>query len=411
MPDERPPVDTDPHRLKVLDVGSLVGGPFVATVLGDLGAEIIKVEPPGGEFLRFVGGGESGYSFFWQSHSRNKRAVTLNLRTAEGQDLLRRLARWADILVENFRPGVMQRWGLGYDDLAAVNPRLVYVSVSGFGQNGPHRERPSYEFAAAAFGGLTFMTGFPDRPPVVPGLAIMDHSSALFATIGALEAVRRRDAAGEQGRGSWVDVGLYKPAIRMCNELITSCAATGRSHQREGSIPSGQTGPHVGYGSVYETSDGRHVSAFASTRAQFQRLLALLGRPELFDDPRFATEYDRLVTNVAVVDEVLRAWMRERPAADAVAALRDADVPVAPVQGPADILADEHVRERGNVVEIENVRGETVTIPGPLPHLSGDGAGIRWAAEEVGASNRDVFCGLLGLSDDAYAELVSGGVV
>jgi len=403
-------IRTDGAVLKVLDLGSMVGGPFAATLLGDLGAEVIKVEAPGhGDYVRWVSSGE-GYTLLWQVHGRNKRSVTLNLKSAAGQNLLRRLAQWADVLIENNRPGVLDRLGLGYAQLSEVNPRLVYLSVSGYGQTGPYRERPSYEWAGAAFGGLTAVTGFIDRPPVMPGIAITDHTSAMFGVIGVLEAIRRRDLAGAEGRGALVDVALYEPVIRMSNAYIAS-AFSGPVQAREGSFPSRQAEPHSKLGYVYETSDGRFIANFMATRPQFERCVDAIGRPELKDDPRFATELLRMEENYYVLDEALRTWVKSRTFEAAMAGLVAADQPVAPVNGASEILEDPHIASRGNMVELKNVRGETVAIPGVLPHISTDDGAIRFPAEELGASNAPVYQGLLGLSEAEMKRLADEGVI
>jgi len=410
--DEHQPISTDPHRLKVLDVGSLVAGPFAATILADMGAEVIKVEPPGrGDFVRSIGHGREGNSWHWQVHGRGKRSITLDLRQPRGQSLLRRLAAWADVLIENLRPGTMEKWGLGYAGLSAINPRLVYLSVTGWGQTGPYREQPSYEFAAAAFAGLTYVTGFPDRPPVLPGVAIMDHTAAMFGAIGVLEAIRRRDVPGSDGRGAHIDVGLYEPVIRMSNELIASYAATGMAHEREGSIPSGSATPHISYGYVYETADGRHVACFSAKREQFNRLVALIGRPDFVDDPRLATEKQRLYTGFPIVDQVLRTWISQRNLGEVLAALQEADVACAPVNGPADLMADPHVAERGNLVTVDDREGGTTTMQAPLPRFDGAVPAIRWPAQELGAANDLVFRGLLGMTDEEIHLLVGAGVI
>lgn len=408
----REPVSTDPERLKVLDVGTLVGGPFAAAMLADMGAEVIKVEPPGkGDFLRSVGHGPKGNSWHWQVHGRGKRSITLDLRRPEGQEIFRRLVAWADVLVENLRPGTMEGWGLGYQELSELNPRLVYLSVTGWGHTGPRRDEPSYEFAAAAFAGVTYVTGFPDRPPVLPGVAFMDHTAAMFGLIGALEAIRRRDAAGPQGRGAHVDVALYEPAIRMANELIASYSVSGVAHEREGSIPSGRDVPHISYGYVYETADDRYVSCFAANKAQFDELVKMIGREDLLDDPRLATDFQRRYTGFPVVDSPLREWIRERRLEDVLAALRKADVACAPVNGPGDIMADPHVAARQNLVELDDGDGGKTTVQAPIPHFNGEVPQIRWPAQKLGESNDEVFVGLLGMSEEERASLRAKGVI
>lgn len=405
------PIRTDSTTLKILDLGNMVGGPFAATVLGDLGAEVIKVEnPKGGDFVRW-GAGTNGYPLLWQTHGRNKRSVTLNLKHPEGRALMLRLVQWADALIENNRPGTMAKLGLSYEEVRAVNPRIVYLSVSGYGATGPYHNRPSYEWAADAFGGLTAGTGFIDRPPVIPhGQAIADHTAALFGAIGVLEAVRRRDAAGPAGEGAFVDVGLYEPIIRMSNTYIANYATSGVLMQREGSFPSGQTAPHLKYGYAYETSDGRYIATYTPTRPQFERLMDLIGKPEYKTDSRFASDSYRVGDAYNEVDRVLREWIAARSLAEALAALVEADQPAAPVNGPAEIMADPHVAARENMVTFTNPRGDQVTIPGVLPKI-GEGDRIRAPAEELGASNEAVFTGVLKIGGDELQRLATDGVI
>lgn len=405
------PVRSGAETLKILDLGNMVGGPFAATVLGDLGAEVIKVENPrGGDFIRW-GNGSDGYPLLWQSHGRNKRSITLNLKHPEGRALLLRLAQWADALIENNRPGAMAKLGLSYDDIRAANPRIVYLSVSGYGSTGPYRDRPSYEWAADAFGGLTAGTGFIDRPPVIPhGQAIADHTAALFGAIGVLEAVRRRDAAGPGGEGAFVDVGLYEPLIRMSNTYIANYATSGVLMEREGSFPSGQSSPHLKYGYSYETSDGRYIATYTPTRAQFERLMDLIGKPEYKTDARFASDSYRIGDAYNEVDRVLRAWVAKRTLDEALEALVAADQPAAPVNGPKEIMADPHIAARGNMESFINPHGVPVTVPGVLPRI-GEGDRIRAPAEDLGASNAAVYGGILGLDAEALKRLAGDGVI
>jgi crotonobetainyl-CoA:carnitine CoA-transferase CaiB-like acyl-CoA transferase len=288
---------------------------------------------------------------------------------------------------------------------------LVYLSVSGFGQTGPYATRPAYEWVGSAFGGLTFLTGFPDKPPVMPGIAITDHTGALFGALGALEAVRRRDAAGAEGRGTHVDCSLYEPIIRMSNAWLTSYSHSGEVQQREGSIPSGQSAPHSNLGYVYLTSDGRGIANFPATRPQFERLCEAIGRPDLIDDPLFADDSDRMGVNFSLLDQEVRAWTAERSFAEVMEAFVEADQPVAPVNGPVEIFEDEHIAFRGNLVPITTHTGHEISIPGVLPHLADDPGGIRWVAEPLGASNHDIYGGLLGMSDQQVGDLERDGVI
>jgi crotonobetainyl-CoA:carnitine CoA-transferase CaiB-like acyl-CoA transferase len=398
------PVDTDPARLKVLDLGTQLAGPFAASLLGDLGAEVIKVEmPAGGDPLR----GPDGLSPRWQIESRNKRCVTLNLRVPEGQELLRRLACWADVLVENFRPGVMARWGLGYPDLAEVNPRLVYVSVSGFGQGGPRRALPGYDHIGSAFGGLTHLSGPRDRPPSPPGVTVVDYSTGMLAAMGALEAVRRRDAAGPAGRGEWVQTALYETMLRIIGTDLAQWSMTGAIRERVGGQPAGERESASAHTYTFRTADERWVVAYPISDKQFSALADLVGDPVL-REPRFATRPGR-IAHAADLDAVLRRWVAGLDADELLSLLADADVPASPVNTVADIAVDPHVQDCESVVAVTSVRGEEMLMPSVTPRLVEQPGAISWPGAELGSSNEVVYAGLLGIED--LAGLRERGVI
>jgi formyl-CoA transferase len=406
----RPPVDQSASRLKVLDAGTIVAGPFAATILGDLGAEVIKIErPDGGDTLRYARTGELGMSNQWLVEGRNKRSVTLNLRTQEGKALLEKLACWADIMVENFQPGTMAKWGLSYEDLRTVNPRLVYVSVSGYGQTGPKSALPGFDQAAAAYSGLTYVCGYPDRPPVCPGYPVADYFCGTFAALGALEAVRRRDVAS--GEGEWVDCALYEPLIRISADVISHYASEGTVRDREGGMPGQNPKPNdVTWGYVYRTADGKWISLTALPDFMFPRLTALLGRPDLQAKEELRTSIGRR-HNVHLIDSAIRDWVAERPQAEVLAELTRVDLPHSPVNNVADLMADPHVRAREDIIEVDSEEGSTLTMQGIVPRLVNNPGAVRWPGERLGASNRDVYQGLLGLSDGELAGLGTAGVI
>jgi crotonobetainyl-CoA:carnitine CoA-transferase CaiB-like acyl-CoA transferase len=410
------PLSDDPARLHVLDLGRLLAGPVVATLLGDLGAEIIKVERPGaGDLQRGVlpqAPGDPGMPYAWQVEGRNKRSITLEITDPRGRELLQRLAGWADVLVENFKPGAMSRWGLGYADLALINPRLVYVSVSGYGQTGPYRARPGLDFVGSGFAGLTFVTGSPDRPPALPGYALTDYMAGTFGALGALEAVRRRDAPGGTGRGDHVDVALYEPALRFSTPWLQYFQREGVLRVREGSTPrpdDEQPVAHWGY--TYGTADGRWVSMlpiFVSDEAQ-HRLWQAIGRADLISDPRLRTAGDR-ERHYKLLDAAVRDWCASRDAAAVLAAAGVAGLPCGPVNSVADILEDPHMQER-SLREVADHRGRPLVMPEVVPRLAGSPGQIRWAGEDLGASNDEVYLGLLGLDPEEYWQLTAAGVI
>lgn len=406
QPADRPPVDTDPARLKVLDLGTQLAGPFAASLLGDLGAEVIKVEMPGaGDPLR----GPDGLSPRWQIESRNKRCVTLNLRVPDGQELLRRLACWADVLVENFRPGVMARWNLAYEDLREVNPRLVYVSVSGFGQDGPKSRLPGYDHIGSAFGGLTHLSGPRDRPPAPPGVTVVDYSTGMLAAMGALEAVRRRDAAGADGRGEWVQTVLYETMLRIVGTDLANWSLTGEIRERVGGQPAGEQETAAAHAYTFRTRDGQWVVAYPISDKQFASLADLIGDPML-RQPRFATRPGR-IANAADLDAVLRRWVASRDAAPLLDLLAAADVPASPVNTVADIAVDPHVRSQDSIVAVTNCRGQEMLVPAVTPRLVEHPGEIRWMGETLGASNDAVYRGLLGIEPQQLDDLRTSGVI
>ena len=389
----RPRPFSEPGVLRVLDVGTQVAGPFATTLLGDMGADVIKCEQPGrGDPIRLP----DGLSARWQSDGRNKRSITLDLRVPEGQELLRRLAGHADVLVENFRPGTMDRWGLGYEALSVVNPRLVYVSVSGFGAGGPNSTRPGYDPIGSAFGGLMGATLGDEGRPVLPGLWVVDHMTGMLAALGALEAVRRRDGAGATGRGEWVEIGLYESVLRLTGyEMVTL--------SQEGALPARRSP------APFRTRDGHWVMVFPVGEAQTQRLHALVGDPGL-DDERFATR-ERRQQNGDAYDAILRPWVAGHDLAPLLESLAAVDVPASPVHTVEELMTDHHVAARGDIVEVVNERGVAVRMPAPVPRFRDRPGDVRWAGEALGASNHDVYVDFLGLGELELTALVAAGVV
>jgi crotonobetainyl-CoA:carnitine CoA-transferase CaiB-like acyl-CoA transferase len=410
------PLSDDPARLHVLDLGRLLAGPVVATLLGDLGAEVIKVERPGvGDLQRGVfpqAPGDPGMPYAWQVEGRNKRSITLEITDARGKELLLQLVKWADVLVENFKPGSMERWGLGYADLVPVNSRLVYVSVSGYGQTGPYRTRPGLDFVGSGFAGLTFVTGAPDRPPTLPGYALTDYMAATFGALGALEAVRRRDAPGGTDRGEHVDVALYEPALRFSTPWLQYFQREAVLRVREGSCPRpDDERPVVHWGYTYGTADGRWVSLLPimmSDESQ-HRLWQTIGRADLVSDPRLRTAEDR-ERHYKLLDAAVREWCAAKDAAAIVAAFEAAKIPCGPVNSVADVLNDPHMQER-SLRDVEDHRGNTLVMQEVVPRLAGSPGEIRWPGEELGASNDEIYLGLLGLDPAEYKRLAASGVI
>ena len=391
--------------LTVLDCATFVAAPFCCTLLGEFGATVIKVEQPGlGDDLRRLGRrAASGQPDWWLVESRNKKAITCNLRAAEGQALLKRLAVSADVLAENFRPGTMERWGLGWEDLRAVNPGLVMVRISAFGQTGPARERPGFGRIAAAVSGASYLSGYPDRPPVSPGTpTIPDYLAGAFGAFGALAALRHRERTGE---GQVVDIGLYEPMLRMLDELIPVYGATGYVRERIGSATE-YVVPH----NHYPTRDRGWIAIACTNDRMFERLaVKAMGQPPLVSE--FPTMAARLARRDEV-DAAVARWVAALDATEVLARLDAAEVPCSRVASVRDIFDDAQVRARGNILERPSPLGGLLQMVGVVPRLSATPGEVRHAGPlEIGADNEEIYCGRLGLSRDELAALRAKNVV
>jgi succinyl-CoA---D-citramalate CoA-transferase len=389
-------------KLLVLDVGRLIAGPVIATILGDLGADVIKVEQPGlGDPLRHSHVGSQireHMSNYWLVEGRNKLPVTLNLKHADGQGLLKRLAGLADVLVDNAVPGQMEKWGLGPEDLWQVNPGLVYVRVSGYGQDGPYRDQPSTDRTAIAFAGLAHLTGYGDGPPIKSGLFIADYCAAMLGTIGALEALRRRDSPGGTGRGELVDVSLYDALLRMAEGQFVDYSAAGMVRQRDGgksytSAPSG----------FYLSKDERWVAIMARGSEMFTRLVeATDGAIESTDG--IPAEIHRR-TKRPQIEAAMTTWVSEHDASEVVERLTKAGICVSMVNTVADIMRDPHVAARGDLISFEDPEGNSLTMQAAVPRLSGGSGEFRHPGLPIGHANEAVFMDMLGLSREEFEAL------
>jgi crotonobetainyl-CoA:carnitine CoA-transferase CaiB-like acyl-CoA transferase len=389
--------------LVVLDLATFIAAPMCATLLGEFGAEVIKVEQPGvGDDLRRLGRQADGVSLWWLTDARNKKSVTCNLRDPDGQALIRRLCRGVDVVAENFRPGTLERWGLGYEALRAENPGLVMVRISAFGQTGPYRERPGFGRIAAAVGGISYLSGYPDRPPVTPGTpTVPDYLAGLMGALGALIALRARERTGE---GQVVDLGLYEPIIRILDDAIPVFGALGYVRERIGSAAE-SAAPH----NHYQSRDGRWVAVACTNDRMFARLARAMGTPELV--ARFPGTGDRLAGR-AELDGLVQAWVGGQDAAQALATLDAAEVPCSLVNSVRDLFADPQVKARENIVAVPEPGLGTVHMPGVVPRLTGTPGAIRHAGvREAGAHNEEIYLGRLGLERAEYDRLRAAGVI
>jgi crotonobetainyl-CoA:carnitine CoA-transferase CaiB-like acyl-CoA transferase len=390
--------------LRVLDLATFVAAPFCCTLLGEFGAEVIKIEQPErGDDLRRLGTpARPGLSYWWLVESRNKKSITCNLRDPAGQALVKRLAADTDVLAENFRPGTMERWGLGWDELRAVNQRLVMVRISAFGQTGPYRERPGFGRIAAAMGGLSYLSGYPDRPPVTPGTpTIPDYLAGAVAAFGALVALAHRQRSGE---GQVVDVGLYEPMLRMLDELIPVHAATGYVRERLGSGTE-YVVPH----NHYRARDGRWLAIACTNDRMFERLASAMGRPELAAEfPSMAARLERR----ADLDAIVQTWVGAADGRDVLAQLDAAEVPCGPVASARDLFDDPQIGARKNIVTVPSPLGGSIAMVGIVPRLTASPGTVESTGPvAVGAHNEEIYCGRLGLTRDDLRALEARGII
>jgi crotonobetainyl-CoA:carnitine CoA-transferase CaiB-like acyl-CoA transferase len=379
----------------VLDLATFLAAPVCATMLGEFGADVIKVEQPGvGDDLRRLGRQAveaAPNSYWWLVEARNKKSITCNLRDPEGQALMRRLVAGAQVVAENFRPGTLERWSLGWEQLSAVQPSLVMVRVSAYGQTGPYRDRPGFGRIAAAVGGLSYVSGYPDRPPVTPGTpTVPDYLAGVFAAVGALVALRHAERTGE---GQVVDVGLYEPVLRILDDAIAVHGVTGLVRERIGSGTESVV-PH----NHYRTADGRYIAIACTNDRMFTRLLQALGRQELATDPRMATSRSRLAHREDV-DALVASWVGAREAEAALAALAAEEVPSSLVMSVRDLFDDEQVRARDNILSIVAPLLGALSMPGVVPRLTLTPGEVRHPGPTTpGQDNEEIYGSRLGLS-------------
>ena len=391
--------------LRVVEFGQLLAGPYVGTLLGDFGAEVVKVEPPPhGDAMRDWGRlRHNEHSLWWSSLARNKRSVTLNLRCEEGQRLALALTGGADVVLENFRPGTMERWGLGPEDVHGVNPGAVYVRVTGYGQTGRYRDRPGFAAAGEALSGLRHINGYPDQAPPRFGISLGDTLAAQSAFQGVLMALYARDVRGAAGQV--VDASITDACFAMTESAVLEYEKTGTVRD-----PTGPRLPRIAPSNVYRSRDGKWVVIAANHDTLWRRLAALLGRPELADDERFASHHAR-GENEDLLDELIGAWAAQHTAAELDRIVNEAGVVCAPVYDAADVYADPYFRERELLISYEDDVHGTVTVPGVVPRLTGTPGRVRRPARwTVGADTEDVL-GELGIGSEQLGRLRGDGVI
>ncbi len=389
--------------IKVVELGTLIAGPFCSRILAEFGAEVVKIEAPdGGDQLRQWRKMYEGTSLWWYVQARNKKSVTVNMRVAEGQAIVRKLCADADIVIENFRPGALEKWNLGFDVLEKINPRLIMVRLSGYGQTGPYRNRPGFGVIGEAMGGMRHVTGYADRPPVRLGISIGDSIAALYGVIGAMMALHHRNVNG--GRGQVVDVALYEAVFSMMESMVPEFDVLGFIRERAGNAL-----PGIVPSNTYPTSDGKFVIVGANNDAIFKRMMTAIGRAELGDDASLATNAGR-VPRTAELDGAIADWTRRHDLDHVLAALEKAQVPSGKVFDAADILKDAHYIARGMLEQHQLPDGKPVKLPGIVPKLSQTPGATKWLGPKLGEHNAEVLNGL-GYDDAAQRAFKARGVI
>lgn len=392
--------------VRVLDIATFIAAPMAASILGEFGADVIKIEQPGaGDPWRRYGTASkrADSTLAWLTEARNKRSVTLNLKAPEGAELFKRLVADADVVTENFRPGTLEKWGLGYDVLAEINPKIVLMRVSGYGQTGPYKDRPGFARIAHAFGGLTHLAGMPGGPPVTPGsTSLGDYMTGMYGAIGILLALRERD---QSGKGQQIDLALYESVFRALDELAPAYAATGYVRGREG-IGTANACPH----GHFECQDGRWVAIACTSDKMFARLANAMQRPELAHADKYGQARARL-DDRETVDGLVSAWTGAMDRDAVVEACVAAEVPIGAVNAIDEIFEDPHFAARGNLETVDDPETGPVTVPAVAPRLSRTPGAITNLGPALGNANQDVYQSLLGLTVEQVAELREKGVV
>ncbi|WP_339237459.1 CaiB/BaiF CoA-transferase family protein [Oceanobacillus sp. FSL W7-1281] len=391
--------------IRVLELGNIVAAPFAGKLFSEFGAEVIKVEEPkNGDPLRNWRVMYKDTSVWWHVQSRNKKSITVNLREAEGQEIIKNLTKNADVVLENFKPGTLERWGLGYETLKKVNPSIVLTRISGYGQTGPYREKAGFGSVAEAVGGLRYLTGYPDLPPVRVGIAIGDMVAGLYAVIGTLMALRVRDR-DEERKGQEVDVALYESVFSLLEGMLPEFDLTGEIRERTGS-----TLPGVAPSNSYLCADGSYVIIGGNGDRIFQRLMTTIGREDMAADSNYATNQDR-VNNVEYIDNVIESWTKQHTIKEVQRILDEASVPVSPIYSIKDIIEDVHYQSRDMIQEIELDDGQKIKTPGIVPKLSETPGEIEANGPVLGQHNEEIYKEFLNFSYEDFKRLKEGGII
>jgi len=389
--------------LRVIELGQLLAGPFAGCMLGYFGAEVIKVEPPGGDPIRNWREVKDGTSLWWRSLARNKKCISVDLKTEQGRQLVKQLLASADIVIENFRPGVLEDWGLDPESLRQENPQLIYARISGYGQSGPYAKKPGFASACEAISGFRYLNGYPQQAPVRPNLSIGDTVSGLHAVIGILMALRAKDHSEQGDGGQVVDVALYESMFNLLEAVIPEYHGAGIIRQ-----PSGTTVTGIVPTNTYRCADGKYLVIGGNGDSIFSRLMQAVGRQDMAENSQYATNADR-VKQEEQIDAVLEAWCAAHSLTEAMEILEARRVPCGPVYNAEDMMEDAHFKHRELFEQVE-INGKSLKIPALLPKLQDTPGGTEWAGPELGSHTDEVLASL-GLDADRIADLKRNGVI
>lgn len=391
--------------LRVLELGTLIAGPFAGRLFADFGAEVIKVETPGvGDPIRKWRKMHGDTSLWWYVQARNKKSITLNLKSEEGQNIIKELVKETDIVIENFRPGKLEEWGIGYEDLKAINPKIIMVRISGYGQDGPYSHKPGFGSVAESIGGIRYVTGYPDRPPVRVGISLGDSISSLYAVIGAMMAVYNRDIVGT-GKGQYIDLALYEAVYSLMESLVPEYDYYQHIRERTGSSL-----PGIVPSNTYQCKDGKYIVIGGNGDSIFKRLMKAIGREDIGNSPDFATNNLR-ANHAEFLDNTINEWTRQHTLKEAQEILDNHDVPNGPIYSVADIFEDVHYKEREMIKDVEVEGLGKLKMPGIVPKFSETPGEIKWAGPKLGEHNEEVYKGILSYSDEKIARLKEKNII
>ncbi|MFG6117844.1 CaiB/BaiF CoA transferase family protein [Thalassobacillus sp. B23F22_16] len=391
--------------IKVLEMGSLIAGPFAGRLMAENGADVIKVEPPKkGDPLRDWRHVYEGTSLWWRLQSRNKKSITVDLKSEEGQEIIKSLIKECDILIENFRPGTLEKWNLSYEEVSAINPGLIMVRVSGYGQTGPYRDKPGFGSVGESMGGLRHLTGYPDQAPTRVGVSLGDSVAAMYAVIGAMMAIYHRDVKGA-GKGQVIDVALYEAVFSLLEGALPEFDKVGAVRERTGTSL-----PGIAPSNTYECSDGKYIVIGGNGDAIFKRLMDVVGRPELGEDERYQSNSGR-AADADFLDEVIEAWTKTVDFETALAKLDEARVPAGPIYSIEDIVKDPHYLSREMIQNFQLGEGETLKVPGVVPKMSETPGETKWLGPELGQHTDEVMKDWLTYDEEKIAALKAQGII